>query len=352
VRDNPVEFEVFARNAKIFHNKIHNSHAWFSFDGMAGGPIYVYGNQGWFDDMPIRDWRHVMTDDRKCSWVGSVKAPSSPAEFDPRFDHKFIYKKATWLPVGMVQPDRDDGQPGATWMDYSEQQCERGLAGRVIKLALPPKGGAPGAPFYYAKEPIYVFNNSWFLRAPLTSTDAAANLRHWNNAIQFCEAGMPGYDPTLCEPNPDHADPATCGSEYIKSDDLTAYPAESGRIPFFDCFRWLPYDESKHDLPDLKSSFDYDVSSNGFPPLLKQQVPEFEQYGRKAMPGFANAAAGDFTLVKDAAAGNSGCVVKVDKDGTLFCGKIDPSMSYAGALAPDGTLYPGPADKEFEPPPD
>ena len=349
IRDNPVELEIFAKDAKIFHNIIHNSHAWFSFDGMGGGPVYVYGNRGWFDDMPIKDWSNTISDDEECQWNDTAQPELAPDRFDPAFDRRFVYKTLIWLPVGLMQYGREDGKPGDTWMDPDEQKCDRGLTGRMIKLALPPKDVKPGTPYFYATSPIYIFNNSWFLRAPITSTDAAANLRHWNNAIAFCEAGVPGYNTELCATEAEQTDPGICGKEYIKSDDLVRYPAESGSIPFFDCFRWLPYDEAGVDRPELESEFDYDISSNGFPLELIKQVPKFEAHGRHAQPGFANAAAGDFTLIKDAPAAMSGCLVELD-DGNLICRPVASDGPYAGAFAPDGTLYPGPADKQFLPP--
>lgn len=60
-RDNPVEPEDYAANWWVFHNRIYNGHGWFSLDGVKGGPVYIFGNVGWFDDKPARrciqrDW--------------------------------------------------------------------------------------------------------------------------------------------------------------------------------------------------------------------------------------------------------------------------------------------------------
>ena len=103
IRDNPVELEVFAKDARIFHNTIHNSHAWFSFDGMGGGPVYVYGNRGWFDDMPVKDWHKPVADDGECDWHDSAQPHSAPARYDPSFDRRFNYKKQFWFAVGMAE---------------------------------------------------------------------------------------------------------------------------------------------------------------------------------------------------------------------------------------------------------
>lgn len=52
IRDNPIEPEAHAWNWHIRHNEIVDAHAWFSFDGVRGGHIYVYGNRGRFLTRP------------------------------------------------------------------------------------------------------------------------------------------------------------------------------------------------------------------------------------------------------------------------------------------------------------
>jgi hypothetical protein len=54
IRDNPVEPEDYALNWWIYHNRIYNGHGRFSLDGVSGGPIYIFGNVGWFDDKPAQ----------------------------------------------------------------------------------------------------------------------------------------------------------------------------------------------------------------------------------------------------------------------------------------------------------
>ncbi|WP_027184461.1 right-handed parallel beta-helix repeat-containing protein [Desulfovibrio inopinatus] len=51
-RDNPVEPEKCAVNWHIRHNIIKNAHAWFSFDNVAGGYWYIYGNRGYYTSEP------------------------------------------------------------------------------------------------------------------------------------------------------------------------------------------------------------------------------------------------------------------------------------------------------------
>ncbi len=82
IRDNAVEPEDWAFNWWIFHNRIYNVHGWFSLDGVGGGPVYIFGNVGWFDDKPSRrciqsDWasdqtlqsdgRYAPTDENECT---------------------------------------------------------------------------------------------------------------------------------------------------------------------------------------------------------------------------------------------------------------------------------------------
>lgn len=52
IRDNPIEPEYHAWNWHIRHNEIIDAHAWFSFDGVEGGHIYLYGNRGRFRSRP------------------------------------------------------------------------------------------------------------------------------------------------------------------------------------------------------------------------------------------------------------------------------------------------------------
>lgn len=48
IRDNPTEPEVYAYNWHVRHNRLLDCHSWFSFDGVAGGCWYYYGNTGRF----------------------------------------------------------------------------------------------------------------------------------------------------------------------------------------------------------------------------------------------------------------------------------------------------------------
>ncbi|GJE46424.1 hypothetical protein AEGHOMDF_5628 [Methylobacterium soli] len=345
VRDNPVELETWATDAHIFRNRIHNAHAWFSFDDMGGGPIYVYGNRGWFDDMPALAWSPSAPGGPPCL-RRPVPKPAPEAGFDPKLDRRFDYLKVRWLPVGV---EEIDATGRVDWMDPLEQSCEASVAGRVIKLALPAKGAAPDTFRYAMRGPIYVFNNSWSLRSPVTGIGAAANLRHWNNAISFCEPGRAGYEIELCKIRPEVFDAAACGREFVRADDLGRYAGAKGSVPFFDCFRWLPMDERGQDMPVLRSAFDHDVSNDGFPPAF-EQLAEFERHGRMGDPGFRAPERGDFTLVRNALAATSTCLVGETADGRLACTEVPADRSFAGAVAPDGQLYEAPDSPRFKPP--
>ncbi len=53
---NPVEPERSAMNWWIHHNDIHDAHAWFSLDEVAGGYWYFFGNRGVSKDVPGPRW--------------------------------------------------------------------------------------------------------------------------------------------------------------------------------------------------------------------------------------------------------------------------------------------------------
>jgi len=347
VRDNPVEMEVWSRNVHIVRNEFHNSHAWLSFDDMGGGPVYAYANRGWFDDMPSIGWATPSLGARPCVRDAKSK-PSAGGAFDEKLDRRFDYRNGIWLPVAVMGRETKNGNTMDVWMSEGEQSCEASLVGRTLKFALPEKGATPDT-FRYPSEPIYVFNNSWFLRAPITGTGAAVRLRHWNNAILFCEAGVEGFDAGLCQPRPAAFDPA-CGAGLAGGDDLRRYRGATGELPFFDCFRWLPVDEAGKPRGDLESDFDHDVSSNGFPSVLRSE-PRFEPSGRSGDPGFVAANRGDFRLKAGSLASRSGCLVEVRAEALGCAATGEERASFAGAFAPTGEIYPGPVGPQFVEPP-
>ena len=339
IRDNPVELEDWATNAFIAQNQFHNAHAWLSFDGMGGGPVYVYGNRGWFDDRPADRWSDAINGET-CVRQETVARPPH-GSFDPRLDRRFDYTERVWERVGLNGgPDR--------WLEPLEMQCVTSTIGRVLKFSLPERGAKRGEYNFPRRAPVYVFNNSWFLRAPVTGVGAAGHLRHWNNAILFCAEGEPGHNPRLCDPRQNEE---SCGTFARDEHGLERFAGEArGRMPFFDCFRWTPFDEAGSDVVGLDPVFDYDVSSIGFPPSLKRAYG-MERNGRWADPGFIAPERGDFRLKPGAAAATSSCTVQDQSDGVLTCETVLSATSFAGALTSTGELYAGPTSERFRPPP-
>jgi hypothetical protein len=143
-RDNPVEPEDYAANWWVFHNRIYNGHGWFSLDGVNGGPVYIFGNVGWFDDKPAQ--RCIQRD-----WAADQTI-----------------------------------HPGKRYEPTPEGEGSRSRTGKVIKLGREP---------VEVKEPFYIFNNSWYVRAPLIA-GGRAKFRAWNNATEFCDPKV--VPPGMC----------------------------------------------------------------------------------------------------------------------------------------------------------
>lgn len=142
IRDNSVEPEGTAVNWWVRHNRMRDVHAPFSFDGVRGGPHYVFGNVGWFTEMPEQH-----CDDR------------------------------LWA------TDREPlGKPTA------HRECRLHRMGKTFKLG------------NRQKRPLHIFHNSFLVRSPFVGGGASGPLRAWNNAIEFCE---PGDKDVECKA-PDH----------------------------------------------------------------------------------------------------------------------------------------------------
>lgn len=129
IRDNSVEPEGTAVNWWIRHNKMQDVHAPFSFDGVTGGPHYVFGNVGWFTQMPEEKCEDAAwANDRE--WLGTLTA---------------------------------------------HRECRRHRMGKTFKLG------------NTQKEPLHIFHNSWLSRSPLIGGGRSGPLHAWNNAIEFCD---------------------------------------------------------------------------------------------------------------------------------------------------------------------
>ena len=223
IRDNVLEPEYDATNWWFHGNRIRNAHAWFSFDVLYGGRWYIYDNEGWFDDKPSRE----------CLLSGACKQ----------------------------------------WQDRNPELCgDLHDGGRVFKFR--PEGG-------YAPGPLYVFNNSWYLRASVIKDGRLGHIGHWNNAIDFCRPE--DYPDGLCEE--------------VK--------------PFFNGFIWdvdnyaFSNDLSNHpDFPNGLRAQGYRVSGISVP---------------SSQPLFVGAANGNFTLVDGSPGRGAGCTIVEDESGLISC---------------------------------
>jgi hypothetical protein len=268
IRDNPLEPEDYAVNWWIYHNRIYNGHGWFSLDGVRGGPIYIFGNVGWFDDKPAqrcvqRDWAADQT----------------------------IHAGKRYVPT-------------------SEGECSRSRTGKVIKLGPDP---------VELNEPIYIFNNSWYIRAPLIA-GGRGKFRAWNNATEFCDpATLP---PGMC--TADYETERACVQSPAGTDPFAnRLPVGLDRVPFFDCFAASPGDEAHHGVSN-HPDFPDKLAEVGFPFA-----------GWHGDPGFINSHSGDFRLRPDSFARGKACVVTRRPNGALVC------ESDASAADPDVGAYQG-----------
>jgi hypothetical protein len=261
IRDNPVEPEDQAINWWIHHNRIYNAHAWFSLDGVGGGPIFIFGNVGWFDDKPSR--RCVQSD-----WAADRRLEA-------------------------------DG-----YAPTADNECGRSRTGKIIKLG-------PGK--IELREPIYVFDNSWYVRAPVVD-GGIAKFRAWNNATLFCD--------------PDVVAPGMCVAEFEMGERCAQtapgatisvpnrFPIGLDRVPFIDCFAAegggaaAGHGISNHpDFPEKLAALGYPVS------------------GVHGDPGFVDARSGDFRLRPDSLARGRGCNVIRMSDGSLTCVSSDAATN-------------------------
>ncbi|MEM8687818.1 MAG: right-handed parallel beta-helix repeat-containing protein [Pseudomonadota bacterium] len=138
IRDNSVEPEGSAVNWWVRHNKMRDVHAPYSFDGVRGGPHYVFGNVGWFTEMPEQHCEdQVWAEDRE--------------------------------PLGKLTAHRE---------------CRLHRMGKTFKLG------------NVQKRPLHIFHNSWLARSPLVGGGGSGPLRAWNNAIEFCG---PGETSVICK---------------------------------------------------------------------------------------------------------------------------------------------------------
>ena len=267
IRDNPVEPEDQAVNWWIYHNRIYNAHAWFSLDGVGGGPIYIFGNVGRFDDKPAR----------RC-------VPSD------------------WAADRTVEADG--------YAPTANNECARSRTGKIIKLG-------PGK--IELRDPIYVFNNSWYVRAPVVD-GGIAKFRAWNNATLFCD--------------PDVVAPGMCVAEFEMGEHCAQsvpgatistpnrFPIGLDRVPFIDCFAAQGAGAAASNGISNHPDFPEKLAALGYPVT-----------GVHGDPGFVDARLGDFRLRAESLARGKGCTVTRASDGSLTC------ASSGAAVSPDLGAY-------------
>ncbi|HEY1383430.1 MAG TPA: right-handed parallel beta-helix repeat-containing protein [Dongiaceae bacterium] len=261
VRDNPIEPERRAVNWRIYDNAFFNSHGWISTDGVAGGPIYIWGNTGWFNDVPARACNDAYHDPTwRPGWTWR-----SPQHVD------FVH--------GGYQKIRQPEPPFA----YT---CAASLLGTVLKVGdEKPELG----------KQVYLFHNSWYIKSPIVRGGSTGTIHHWDNAIELVGCGASPEANPLCRIYP------TTEEELSNPEECKGFAdfwTRSEQSLFAKC---IP----ERELRNAKQyDFHHDVVSQGFPPCCLPAESHEE-----IAPGFRDGVSGDFRTVTDATHGR-GCVVK------------------------------------------
>ncbi len=285
IRDNPIEPEVRADRWVISRNRFFNSHAWISMDGVAGGRIYIFGNRGWYDELPSHDCEDSGWEDSPQFYFwgrekGEYRIPEDPPmeEFDP--------------------------------------QCHTHDWGTVFKTAIETP----------SLEGIYIFNNSWMLRSPLIRSGRAAPMHHWNNAILFRGCGELG--PDICRTMPSDSAKCTDKPRHL-TPDKEAYWA--------DCFNFKDGNHFPHE-------FDFDAVTKGFPKVFGEGPPSRKQelHGLVLRPEemFQTPDDGIFDPPNDSPLKGVGCVVAFDRRGKdMTCTIGTGQRPHIGAVQADGKIF-------------
>jgi hypothetical protein len=267
VRDNPIEPEGRAAGWAIFHNRFVNSHAWISLDGVRSGPIYVWGNLGWFDELPGK---------------GCIDS----SEWSTGFVYDF--KKTAWLKV----------DPAAEYDPF----CGTHRFGTVFKLGILARNEREeeSLPVKVSELPdLYVFHNSWYVRSAIFRGGLVRQLGHWNNAIFFTSCGSIGLDECRV-------------TEASTEAPYGIYPTKSGSALFYNYVSF--YDPSTFDPDDpgaatpLSYTSDYNISNAGFP-----AIDGLDQQGRGSIvgdPQFERPDNGEFKLQTGSPALNAACAIE------------------------------------------
>ena len=153
-------------------------------------------------------------------------------------------------------------------------------------------------------EPIYAFNNSWYVRAPVV-VGGRAKFRAWNNATLFCEPNA--VAPGMCVADLSTEKICVQSAPGAVNPFANRFPVDLDRVPFVDCFAPSPGDETSHGISN-HPDFPAKLAAGGYP-----------VDGIHGDPGFANPTAGDFRLRPDSLARGKGCLVRHAPDLSLTC---------------------------------
>jgi hypothetical protein len=302
VRDNPIEPERRATNWRVSRNRFFNSYAWFSLDGVNGGPFYIWANTGWHD-----------TSRDRLPGQGCVDGPQWLAGRWWDFAERNIAKNPK--PVD--------------WRDH-DPFCGTHIAGTVVKLSWEKDSHLSD---------FYMFNNSWMISTPIVRGGILCEMSHWNNAIEFTSCGSQGAD--TCRYRP---------LEPVVDEGIRPFPTADGKALFFDLFgiEYLNDDGEKKGCDGNAGfvRFDYDLSNDGFPAEFNEPrnrfegMYGFEKHGLSTSAGFRAPEVGDFTWDIGSPARNAGCSVEWQGKGPgLTCATVDGKRSSIGAMQWDGTKW-------------
>ena len=302
VRDNPIEPERRATNWRVSRNRFFNSYAWFSLDGVNGGPFYVWANTGWHDES--RD-----------------SLPAQDCIDGPQ------WLAGRWW--DFAERDLTKNPKPVDWRDH-DPFCGTHIAGTVVKLSWE-KDSHIGN--------FYMFNNSWMISTPIVRGGILCEMSHWNNAIEFTSCGSKGADACRYRPN-----------EPVVDEGIRPYPTADGKALFFDLFglEYLNDDGEKKGCDGGAGpvGFDYDLSNDGFPSEFGEirsgfeAMYGFEKHGVSRSAGFRAPEAGDFTWNIGSPAQNTGCAVERQGVGpSLTCTSPAGKRSSIGAMQWDGTQW-------------
>lgn len=281
IRDNPVEPEARASQWNIHGNEFYNSHGWISLDNVRSGPIYIWGNTGWYSDIPARNCDDI---------------------------EKWNKRKRVDFNRGGYWSLPDD------W-ELEPTECTESRFGTVIKI-----GDKDQKPKH-----IYVFHNSWMIRTPLLRGGKTGTIHHWNNAIHFVGCGADGTE--LCR-----AGPGDCKGG------MRDFFTSGRRSAAFRCV------DPQAVANPSKYDFKHDFSSQALPIELRGEPrPPAGKDGFELR--FADPGHGKFMLLAGSAAIGAGCRVTVKQDKTLICVKTKSGETPVdvGAYKFDGTRYQAPS---------